>query len=340
MPVQKYGVLAGRVTARHIGVPEPGRYEIRVRGGRSDHRVSVNIRSRVMVDGPHPFDLLYYIHPHFEHPLTERLLALQPGFTRLFGASSEPCLDYIRGNLFDPEKMKQAPAFAPGPHNDLADFLDHFVQRAMHDPTALLYAFGSHWGPLRGRKDIFFHFTPERGIHNVHMNQGNDPLHVDDDGVWQDGGLIFHFAQADQWVAVFLAFQSQVWQTDRLTGHGLIPVNEPAPVARTARSREDVRIIAALVNPEGQAPQRVTLLNTCPDDVDLAGWRLVDAWGNHQRLGGIVKGGATTSFEVETDLRLGPTGGAITLINPDGYKVHGVAYTRRQARRQGRTLAF
>ncbi len=342
MSVQRYGVLTGHVVDRHIGVPEPGRFEIRVKGGRSDYRVSVNIRSRVEVDGPHPFDLLYYIDSHFEHPIQDQLVDMPQGFTRLFGASSEPCLDYIRGNLFDPALMKPAPAFAPGPHNDLADFLNHYVQRAIHDSTAILYAFGSHWGPLPGRKDAFFHFVPERGVHDVHMNQGNDPRHVADDGVWQDGGLIFHFRGADQWVGIFLAFQSQIWQTDGLTGHALLPPEPEPHLARPQRicPESDIRIIAALVNPSGADTQRVTLLNPCAEDVNLSEWRLQDSHGNQQRLAGLIRGGGTASFEMESHMRLGTTGGTITLLSPAGIKAHGISYTRHQAHRQGRTLVF
>ena len=42
---------------------------------------------------------------------------------------------------------------------------------------------------------------------------------VRDNGVWQDGALLLHFAARGQWVGIFLAFQSQAWQTDDQTGH-------------------------------------------------------------------------------------------------------------------------
>ena len=92
-----------------------------------------------------------------------------------------------------------------------------------------------------------------------------------DDGVWQDGGLILHFPSTDQWVAIFLAFQSQAWHTDDRTGHRL---EEPGPTEPDFR----VRIVAALVNPIGPAPERetVTLLNATPQAIDLAGWQIAD----------------------------------------------------------------
>jgi hypothetical protein len=38
-------------------------------------------------------------------------------------------------------------------------------------------------------------FFPGAGIHNIHMNQGNDAKFAGDDGPWQDGGLLFSFPQ-------------------------------------------------------------------------------------------------------------------------------------------------
>ena len=52
-------------------------------------------------------------------------------------------------------------------------------------------------------------FVPGNGIHDIHMNQGNVGSFVRDDGVWQDGGVLFHFPGEQQWTAIFLKFQSQ-----------------------------------------------------------------------------------------------------------------------------------
>jgi uncharacterized protein YukJ len=93
------------------------------------------------------------------------------------------------------------------------------VQLAIADPDALIYAFGDRWGPENGQADQYFHFEPGNGIHNIHMNQGNDPGHADEDGVWQDGALFFSFPAQNNWVAIFLKFQSQSWTTDDTTGH-------------------------------------------------------------------------------------------------------------------------
>ncbi|HET7615957.1 MAG TPA: DUF2278 family protein, partial [Bacillales bacterium] len=67
----------------------------------------------------------------------------------------------------------------------------------------------------------YFGFQPGNGIHDIHMNQGNQDKWKDDDGVWQDGALLFHYPSTDKWTAVFLAFQSQSFQTDDRTGHAL-----------------------------------------------------------------------------------------------------------------------
>jgi uncharacterized protein YukJ len=152
-------------------------------------------------------------------------------------------------NLFDRQQMQPEPASVPGPDNDLADKLDHFVRRAAADPAARLYAFGQRWGPEAGIPDKIFGFRPGNGVHDIHMNQGNSQRFRQDDGLWQDGGLLLHYPAQDQWVGIFLAFQSQAWHTDDQTGHA---------IAEQPETDHIVRIVATLVNPPGlrQRPRR------------------------------------------------------------------------------------
>ena len=72
-------------------------------------------------------------------------------------------------------------------------------------------------GAPEHQKNQYFHFTPGRGLHDLHMNQGSPQPHARDDGVWLDGGLFVRFPGAAT-VAFFFAFQSQSWQTDDMTG--------------------------------------------------------------------------------------------------------------------------
>src|SRR5262245_39569179 len=54
------------------------------------------------------------------------------------------------------------------------------------------------------------------------MNQGDltgDYAH--EDGVYQDGGLIFYHAAEDRYLAYFTKFQSQTWHTDDENGHAI-----------------------------------------------------------------------------------------------------------------------
>src|SRR5262249_15994421 len=142
--------------------------------------------------------------------------------------------------------------------------LEHYIQRAIDEEGALVYAFGQRWGPEQ-QSDKIFGFTPGNGVHDIHMNQGNVGRFVGDDGVWQDGGLLISLPALNQWVAIFLAFQSQAWHTDDVTGHTSADVPDPGPGPDPSPSEPDhiVRIVGALVNPAGPAPEHetVTLLN-------------------------------------------------------------------------------
>jgi uncharacterized protein YukJ len=330
MPLASYGVLAGSVAdQRAEGGTDSPHYQIRVRGGEADFRVAVNVLSQEK-----PSELLYVADENFRHPVTQSLPGLSAGFTPLASQPGGMALDLIRANLFDRQKMQPEPASVPGPDNDLADRLDHFVRRAAADPAARLYAFGQRWGPEAGTPDKIFGFLPGNGVHDIHMNQGNSARFRQDDGVWQDGGLLLHYPAQDQWVGVFLAFQSQAWHTDDETGHTIAEGPEPDHL---------VRIVAALVNPPGPAPEAetVTLLNASPQQVDLAGWSILDR-AKHQKMldSASLAPGDSVRIQVAAPVQLGNQGGLITLLNPDGLKVDGVAYTQAQAAAEGWSIVF
>ena len=148
MPLASYGVLAGRVVDRRAeGGTDSPHYQVQVRASGVDYRVAVNVLSQL-----HPSELLYVADEAFDHPLLRELPGVAEGFTLLPRGAGGVALDFIRANLFDRQRMRPVPATAPGPDNDLADKLDHFVGRAMTDPAARVYAFGQRWDPSPGRR--------------------------------------------------------------------------------------------------------------------------------------------------------------------------------------------
>ncbi len=171
------------------------------------------------------------------------------------------------------------------------------------------------------------------------MNQGNVARFAGDDGVWQDGGLVLRLN--GRWVGIFLAFQSQAWHTDDSTGHAIAA---PAPKQpEPATDGTEIRILAAMVNPLGGAPERETvlLLNASPRPVDLTGWTLADRMKQTCPLPpGPLAAGQVLSVALKNGVALGNKGGSITLLDRAGLKVAGVAYTAEQAREEGWTVTF
>jgi uncharacterized protein YukJ len=332
VPLKSYGVLSGSVVdTRREGSTDTPHYQIELADDAGVHyRVAVNVESKQA-----PSELLFCVVEDFRHPVTGALPAAS-GWTPLPSAPGGANLDFIRANLFDPATMRLLPPDLTGPDNDLADLLDHYVLRAKQNPAVRLYAFGERWGPEEGIADKVFGFRPGNGVHDVHMNQGNSKEFRRDDGVWQDGGLLLHLTAESRWVAIFLAFQSQSWHTDDTTGHAI--EDTPSPQENVA-----VRIVGALVNPVGPAPEaeRVTLLNASPAAVDLTGWLLADRAKKTCPLpAGQLAAGATVVVPLTDGVQLGNKGGAITLLDARGLKVHGVSYTAEQSEDEGWTIVF
>jgi uncharacterized protein YukJ len=340
MPLKGYGVLRGKAVAakREEGAQTP-HYQVHVVAGNQHFRIAVNVKSQSS-----PSDLLFLVKDHFLHPITANLPNLPPGVTPLQSRPGTQALDYIRGNLFNRLEMRPLPASLPGPDNDLSDQIEHYVSRAIREPDAAVYAFGQRWDPEPTTRDKVFGFLPGNGIHDIHMNQGNVTPFTDDDGVWQDGGLLVNFPSESQWVAVFLAFQSQAWHTDDVTGHtsGDVPVPGPGPNPDPTEPDHTVRIVAAMVNPVGPAPERetVTILNASPGVIDLQDWQLADTLKNKTALSGRLNPGETLMLRLPQGVQLGNKGGIITLLDSKGLKVDGVSYTEQQSLREGWTIVF
>lgn len=342
MPIPKYAVLVGRAVDRRFATVKSNHYEIKISAAGQSYRIAVNVQS---ADGS---EVLYAMRDPFAHPMLAQLGALADGNHPLPSAAGGLALDYVRTEQLKPTDFVALPATTPGDDNDLNDRVDGFVERAISQKDARVYAFGStFFNP--GQKDQYFNFKPAQGIHDVHMNQGNDGSFAKDDGVFQDGALLFHFPAENRWVAIFLAFQSQSFQTDNVTGHATAapqppvvqpPVVVPPPVVTPAVAAS-MRIVAALANSvEDPEIETVTLLNASPAKVDLSGWVLADKNKNKLPLAGAIDPGTAMRITVAAPMQLSNKGGSITLIDGNGKVVDGVSYSHEQASTPGWTIVF
>lgn len=179
-------------------------YEVHIEAKEENFRIAINIKS-----GAKPSEVLYFVSEDFKSEDITILPTLDYGFTPINKDNQDIALDYIRGGLFDPCKMIPLSAIKNGADNDLNEKVDKYMKEAI-EKGGIVYAFGDKFS---SKKDKYFGFSPAKGIHDIHMNQGNIGIWKNDDGIWQDGGILIHFEAENRWVGMFLAFQSQSWCT-------------------------------------------------------------------------------------------------------------------------------
>jgi len=335
MPIKDYGVLTGKASQRILATKKSEHYQILINHGSDPHRIAINTQS-----SEPPSQVLFYANDDFHHSITDMILQaeLQEGFTALESKPGALALDFIRMNLFDVSQMVPLDGVLPGDNNDLNDKLDLFVQQAIADDDAVIYAFGQHWVDASGADQYFPEIDPSTGIHDIHMNQGNPKgSYFKDNGIYQDGGLIFHFPSRNRWAAVFTAFQSESFHTDDTTGDPLtsLPPNDPGQPENST----PVRIVAGMINPKGGDPGKeyVILLNTGTNDVNLSGWQIADKQKYKDTIGNqTIPAGDTLKIKLTgKGAQLSNKGGIITLLNKEGFKIDGVTYTQKDASKEG-----
>ena len=187
-------------------------FQIHAQAKNDHYRLAINVKY-----DEKPSELRFYLNKDFKHPIISKIINVPYGFSYSF----EYTLDYVRSDLgFGKKDMITLPYNVNGSDNDLVDKFINIISDAKKK-NADLYAFGAKWSPGIYKANIdrdYFKLVPNCGMHNIHMNQGNKGNHQYENGVYQDGGLLIYYPSENRWTAIFLAFQSQSWNTDNNTG--------------------------------------------------------------------------------------------------------------------------
>jgi uncharacterized protein YukJ len=337
----KYGVLRGRPDRwiREEGAATP-HLQIRVVDADDEPwRVAVNVQSDTGSEV-----VFWIVDPLSAHPVLGSLPARVGGFTVLPPNPGE-ALDFVRAPMFEWRNGRALPSSGSASADDLQDFLALHLEKC-RVAGGELYAFGAKF-EQNLHKPIdqeFGNVDGLHGVHDIHLNQGNQGAHAGDNGAFHDGGLIL--AYADRYVGLLLGFHTQRIPTDargaptpdaRALGE-LIGAAGPAVVTAS-----DVYLERALVNPAGADPglEVVVLGNLATSAVSLAGWRLLDKNQRSTALDGAVDGGGSLLVELDGNgVQLGNKGGNLLLLDPNGEQVDSVVYTAQDAGPEGRYVRF
>jgi len=205
-----YGVLVGRIKDGQMD-PEgkSPHYEIWIQAQR-DYRIAVNVQSQ---DGS---DVLVYYNPDFSNPTKLDLPKLASGpaqFAPLRTGADGEGLDYLRDKIFPLDEMHDIPPEGSG--ITLANLLDGQIERAKADEESVVIALGQFFSDPGSDKT--FGFSPECGVHDIHMMQGNSGAFAGDNRVNGDGALFIRF-KGGETIALFTRFTIQDIETNDATG--------------------------------------------------------------------------------------------------------------------------
>lgn len=209
MPISDYGVWKGTptsFTAQTLQQDSSPHITLKFDDGSgAEKEAAINVAST-----DSDSDLVYWLHRTWSHPITKGLTSLDNGFHKSSSSTSSnssssgaPALDYVRTKPalvdFTQGRILNDNGGTVSQNNILSQ-LEPILNDAIA-AKATIYIFGSSYGT---------------GIHDIHMNQGSQPQY--ENGVDEDGGMVFHYATDGHWEAVFLAFASQSVPTDASTG--------------------------------------------------------------------------------------------------------------------------
>jgi uncharacterized protein YukJ len=203
MSVNQYSVLVGDPQPGSVRGPhgKPPHYLVPVNAAGKQYQIAVNIESDIGDS-----QVLYNIQTDFQPPNTALLSALHLGMNPL-SSPGDPAIDYVRSRsrgtpILTLAAMQLLPLPSLQNSRNLANSVVELLNQATSDPDGLIYAFGGQ-------------YTDGTGVHETHMNQGNATSdHSDENGIWNDGAILFYLPASKKWTGIFIAFQGQSWTTD------------------------------------------------------------------------------------------------------------------------------
>ena len=118
------------------------------------------------------------------------------------------------------------------------------------------------------------------------------------------------------------------------------PKPTPQPVPKTLKG--DVRLVAAMVNPEGQdrGNEYVMVVNTTSKDILLDNWQLRDQRTDKQMLQGTLQAYEVKKVGLVQGFTLGNDGDVISLFDSQSLLVDEVHYTKEEGNKQGQLVVF
>ena len=334
-----YQCLRGKVHAFAPAEPatNPHLWVILEAGG-AQWFATVNVRSDKDAPGePVGKSYLYYLIDHdFKHPIVPSVLARPPGLTPVERSYAGGAVDFQRGNLFNPNAMRILPPEGAG-DDGLTHRLGAMLQLAKTQDCDVFFYGNAFAKDNPHQTDAAFGYTPPTpfGLDNVHMAQG-DPRAIDvrlhENGVWHDGACFIWDARARCMIAMFLAFQSQVWHTNDSGDllYGATGCEAPLyDFSSGAFSALPIPKRAAEITSAHRAPDgtgSVVLANMSAAALDLSRWRLVvDAERVYPLPATPLAPGQPIAAALPAGA-LSDGGGLITLANSGNLRVDGVAY--------------
>jgi len=203
MSVNQYSVLVGDPQPGSVSGPhgKPPHYLVPVNAAGSQYQIAINIESDAGDS-----QVLYSIQTDFQ-PSNAALLSALPQGMNPISTQVNPAIDYIRSRsagkpIVTLAAMQLLPLPSEQNSQNLNNAVVELLNQATSDPDGLIYAFGGQ-------------YTDGTGIHETHMNQGNATNdHSDENGIWNDGAVLFYLPASSKWTTIFIAFQGQSWNTD------------------------------------------------------------------------------------------------------------------------------
>lgn len=199
---KEYCFLKGKVTTHKVTDHGNPHYVLRIHDqyGKK-YNANINLMSYQF-----PNRLKFFIDNDCHNEIIQRCFNLSNQLHRnLATGPSGYCLDYLRNHLFNFENDNYHFNSEIQSLKYLEKFLFNTINPILNNPNYQIGIWGMAYN--NGQDNII-------GIHDIHMNQGNQDIFINQNGIWQDGAIGIYDLKAKKITMFYFYFEMQCLKTN------------------------------------------------------------------------------------------------------------------------------
>ncbi len=192
-------MLRGKIINEWHELYSNSHYHLNILSDKKEFDISINIGfiKNMKIENLISSKLKIYYNENYSHEILSRMLNKKD---YMVICDDDFYLDYVKLKMFKEDEIEEVLGYS-SKERSIYSIIKNIVSKVIDNNNYEVYIFGNL-------------YSSEKGIHDIHMNQGSANPYRNLDRAKSDGGFFVYDKSKNSWTALFIMFLTQTLQVD------------------------------------------------------------------------------------------------------------------------------